>query len=110
MTLGAIRWSLRSNDVAGMQTNLAWETLLDLPATRPGPLHMRLAAAIRMAIRDGRIPREAALPPARRRSRRLPLDRHPGVRPARHRGVPDRADRLRDPGELDTPDRPRRGR
>ena len=65
MTLGAIRWSLRSNDVAGMQTNLAWETLLDLPATRPGPLHMRLAAAIRTAIRDGRIPREAALPPSR---------------------------------------------
>jgi DNA-binding transcriptional MocR family regulator len=48
-----------------MQTNLAWETLLDLPATRPGPLHMRLAAAIRTAIRDGRIPREAALPPSR---------------------------------------------
>ena len=65
MTLGAIRWSLRSNDVAGMQTNLAWETLLDLPATKPGPLHMRLAAAIRTAIRDGRIPREAALPPSR---------------------------------------------
>ena len=35
MTLGAIRWSLRSNDVAGMQTNLAWETLLDLPC-QPG--------------------------------------------------------------------------
>src|ERR1700729_2979 len=65
MTLGAIRWSLRSNDVAGMQTNLAWETLLDLPVTRPGPLHMRLAAAIRPPIRDGRIPRETALPPSR---------------------------------------------
>src|SRR5580704_1232683 len=65
MTLGAIRWSLRSNDVAGMQTNLAWETLLDLPAHRAGLLHMRLAAAIRTAIRDGRIPREAALPPSR---------------------------------------------
>src|ERR1700727_4533 len=65
MTLGAISWPLRSNDVTGMQTNLAWETLLDLPATRPGPLHMRLAAAIRTAIRDGRIPREAALPPSR---------------------------------------------
>ena len=48
-----------------MQTNLAWETLLDLPATGPGPLHMRLAAAIRTAIRDGRIPLEAALPPSR---------------------------------------------
>lgn len=65
MTLGAIRWSLRSNGVAGMQTNLAWETLLDLPATRPGPLHMRLAAAIRTAIRNGRVPLEAALPPSR---------------------------------------------
>ena len=65
MTLGAIRWSLRSNDVAGMQTNLAWETLLDLPAQRAGPLHMRLAAAFRTAIRDGRVPREAALPPSR---------------------------------------------
>lgn len=64
MTLGAIRWPLRSNGVTGMQTNLALETLLDLPA-RPGPLHMRLAAAIRTAIRDGRIPREAALPPSR---------------------------------------------
>ncbi len=65
MTLGAIRWSLRSNDVAGMQTNLAWETLLDLPAHRAGPLHMRLAAAIRTAIRSGRIPLAAALPPSR---------------------------------------------
>ncbi len=65
MTLEAIRWSLRSNDVAGMQTNLAWETLLDLSAPRPGPLHMRLAAAIRAAIRDGLIPLEAALPPSR---------------------------------------------
>jgi DNA-binding transcriptional MocR family regulator len=52
----------------------------------------------------------AAQPDARRRPRRLPLDRHPGLRPARHRGVPDRADRLRDPGELDAPSRPRRGR
>src|SRR6202042_166813 len=65
MTLGAIRWSLRSNDVAGMQTNLAWETLLDLPAHRAGPLHMRLAAAIRPPIRDGRTPLAAALPPSR---------------------------------------------
>jgi GntR family transcriptional regulator/MocR family aminotransferase len=56
---------LRSNAVAGTQTNLAWETLLDLSATRPGPLHMRLAAAIRAAIRDGRLPVGAALPPSR---------------------------------------------
>jgi GntR family transcriptional regulator / MocR family aminotransferase len=51
--------------MAGIQTNLAWETLLDLSASRPGPLHMRLAAAIRAAIRDGRLPLGAALPPSR---------------------------------------------
>src|SRR5690242_15106152 len=51
--------------MAGIQTNLAWETLLDLSAPRPGPLHMRLAAAIRAAIRDGRLPVGAALPPSR---------------------------------------------
>ena len=36
-----------------------------MPATRPGPLHMRLAAAIRAAIRSGRLPVGAALPPSR---------------------------------------------
>jgi GntR family transcriptional regulator / MocR family aminotransferase len=51
--------------MAATQTNLAWETLLDLSASRPGPLHMRLAAAIRSAIRDGRLPLGAALPPSR---------------------------------------------
>jgi GntR family transcriptional regulator/MocR family aminotransferase len=51
--------------MAGKQANLAWETLLDLSATRPGPLHRRLAAAIRAAIRDGRLPVGAALPPSR---------------------------------------------
>jgi GntR family transcriptional regulator / MocR family aminotransferase len=51
--------------MAGRQANLAWETLLDLSATRSGPLHMRLAAAIRAAIRDGRLPVGAALPPTR---------------------------------------------
>ena len=44
---------------------MAWETLLDLSATRPGPLHMRLVAAIRSAIRNGRLPVGAALPPSR---------------------------------------------
>ena len=44
---------------------MAWEMLLDLSATRSGPLHMRLAAAIRAAIRDGRLPVGAALPPSR---------------------------------------------
>jgi GntR family transcriptional regulator/MocR family aminotransferase len=53
--------------VAGKQTNLAWETLLDVPApgTRRGPLPARLAGAIRAAIRDGRLPHGAALPPSR---------------------------------------------
>jgi GntR family transcriptional regulator / MocR family aminotransferase len=51
--------------VAKTQTNLAWGTLFDLSSTRPGPLHMRLAAAIRSAVRDGRVPRGAALPPSR---------------------------------------------
>ena len=47
------------------QTNLAWETLFDLEKTRPGPLHQRLAEAIRAAVRDGRLPLGAALPPSR---------------------------------------------
>ena len=47
------------------QTNLAWDALFDLSATRPGPLHRRLTAAIRAAIRDGRLPLGAALPPSR---------------------------------------------
>lgn len=47
------------------QTNLAWETLLDLAKTRSAPLHMRLAEAIREAVRDGRMPLGAALPPSR---------------------------------------------
>jgi GntR family transcriptional regulator / MocR family aminotransferase len=51
--------------VTETQLNLAWETLFDLSATRPGPLHMRLAAAIRSAVRDGRVPHGAALPPSR---------------------------------------------
>jgi GntR family transcriptional regulator / MocR family aminotransferase len=44
---------------------VSWETLLDLSATRPGPLHRRLAAAIRAAVRDGRLPLGAVLPPSR---------------------------------------------
>jgi GntR family transcriptional regulator / MocR family aminotransferase len=47
------------------QTNLAREVLIDLPAARPGPLHVRLTAAIRTAIRAGRLPLGAALPPSR---------------------------------------------
>ncbi len=45
------------------RTNLAWETLLDLPG--PGPRHVALAAALRTAIRSGRIGADATLPPSR---------------------------------------------
>ncbi len=58
------------------QTNLAWETLLELPPARRGePLPMRLAAAIRSAIRDGRLPQGAALPPSRVLAGSLSLSR-----------------------------------
>ncbi|MBL7261246.1 PLP-dependent aminotransferase family protein [Paractinoplanes lichenicola] len=45
------------------RTNLAWETLLELPAR--GPRHVALASALRSAIRSGRVPAGAALPPSR---------------------------------------------
>ena len=55
--------------MAGKQTNLAWETLLAVPARRAASakrgLPARLASAIRAAIRDGRLPHGAALPPSR---------------------------------------------
>jgi len=74
-TLGAVRGRLRSNDMAGTQTNLAWETLLDPSAVRPGPLYLRVAAAIRAAIRDGRLPLGVALPPSRLMAARLGVSR-----------------------------------
>ena len=51
--------------MASDQTNLAWDTLLDLGDPDPGPLHVRLAGAIRTAVRDGRLPEGSALPPSR---------------------------------------------
>jgi GntR family transcriptional regulator/MocR family aminotransferase len=51
--------------VAEKPANLAWRALLDLTSARPGPLNRRLTAAIRAAIRDGRLPLGAALPPSR---------------------------------------------
>ena len=70
--------------MAGKQTNLAWETLLAVPGQpgqpgqpsqrgqpgQPGTrarqgLPAQLASAIRAAIRDGRLPHGAALPPSR---------------------------------------------
>ena len=44
---------------------LAWGPMLDLSGQRPGPLHERLTRALRGAIRDGRLPRGAVLPPSR---------------------------------------------
>lgn len=48
-----------------VQTNLAWDTLLDLGEPSSGPMHARLSAALRDAIRAGRMPDGAALPPSR---------------------------------------------
>jgi GntR family transcriptional regulator / MocR family aminotransferase len=48
----------------GFQTNLAWDTLLELGG-RQGPLHARLSGALREAIRDRRLPAGSALPPSR---------------------------------------------
>jgi GntR family transcriptional regulator / MocR family aminotransferase len=47
------------------QTNLAWDTLLELDEGRSGPLHARLSGALREAIRGGRLPAGSALPPSR---------------------------------------------
>ncbi|WP_204082961.1 PLP-dependent aminotransferase family protein [Asanoa ishikariensis] len=49
--------------MADSQTNLAWATLLDLTGT--GPVHQRLARALRAAIRTGRLPSGSAVPPSR---------------------------------------------
>jgi GntR family transcriptional regulator/MocR family aminotransferase len=49
--------------MADSQTNLAWATLLDL--TGSGPVHERLARALRAAIRTGRLPAGSAVPPSR---------------------------------------------
>lgn len=61
--------------MAQPQASPAWEVLLDLSATSSGPLHIRLAAAIRAAIRDGRLPLGAALPPSRALSADLAVSR-----------------------------------
>jgi GntR family transcriptional regulator/MocR family aminotransferase len=49
--------------MAGSQTNLAWDALLDLSST--GAKHERLTRALRAAIRSGRLPSNSALPPSR---------------------------------------------
>jgi GntR family transcriptional regulator / MocR family aminotransferase len=63
-TVDRIGLLLRSNAVTESQTNLGWDVLLDLTAHR-GALSDRLTAAIRAAIRDGRLPHHTALPPSR---------------------------------------------
>jgi GntR family transcriptional regulator/MocR family aminotransferase len=47
------------------QTNLAWDTLLELGDGPGGPLHARLSNALREAVRAGRLPAGSALPPSR---------------------------------------------
>ena len=51
--------------MSGSQTNLAWDTLLELGDAGSGPLHARLSRALREAIRSGRLPAGSALPPSR---------------------------------------------
>jgi len=51
--------------MSGSQTNLAWDTLLELGDAASGPLHARLSGALRQAIRAGRLPAGSALPPSR---------------------------------------------
>jgi GntR family transcriptional regulator/MocR family aminotransferase len=48
------------------QTNLAWDTLLDLDMGQGGPLYERLTRALRAAIRAGTIPDGSAIPPSRK--------------------------------------------
>ena len=48
-----------------IQTNSAWDVLLDLERPGHGPLHDRVTRALRDAIRDGRIGPGSALPPSR---------------------------------------------
>src|SRR5918996_4129726 len=60
--IGADVWS---DQMSGSQTNLAWDTLLELGAPGSGPLHARLSRALRRAIRSGRLPAGSALPPSR---------------------------------------------
>jgi GntR family transcriptional regulator/MocR family aminotransferase len=47
------------------QTNPAWDIVLDLRAVGTGALHERLKKALRAAIRSGRLPIGATLPPSR---------------------------------------------
>jgi GntR family transcriptional regulator / MocR family aminotransferase len=54
-----------SKQFPGIQTNLAWDTLLPMADRKSGPLHVRLTNTLRDAIRSGRLPAGSALPPSR---------------------------------------------
>ncbi|SFD31844.1 GntR family transcriptional regulator / MocR family aminotransferase [Streptomyces aidingensis] len=55
----------RSNRPADLRSNLAWSVFLDLDAQPYPTLRDRLAAALRAAIRSGRLAPGSALPPSR---------------------------------------------
>ena len=56
---------LRSVSVTEFQTNSGWDVLLDLGAAGTGTRSERLKRALRAAIRSGRLPTGATLPPSR---------------------------------------------
>jgi len=96
MTLGAIRWSLRSNGDRGRNAGPIWpgRSASDLPAHGLGPLHIGLAAAFRHtaipergASLGGRPAGPAGTGWPARISVAPAWNRHPGYDPARHRGV-----------------------
>src|SRR4029453_10237603 len=91
---------------ARFQTNLVWDTLLELDG-RLGPLHARLSAALREAIRDGRPPPPTPRPPPAPwpRAWLLALGRQRGLRPAGRRGLPGGPGRLRHPCPVPGPGR-----
>lgn len=62
-TLDASGLGVRSIDVSEIQSNLAWDVLLDLSGS--GPLHQRLTRGLRRAITSGRLAHGLALPPSR---------------------------------------------
>jgi GntR family transcriptional regulator / MocR family aminotransferase len=64
-----------SDPMSGSQTNLAWDTLLELGDAGSGPLHARLSGALRQAIRAGRLPAGSALPPSRQLAQDLGCSR-----------------------------------
>jgi GntR family transcriptional regulator / MocR family aminotransferase len=63
---GMIGVTMRASQRPASQTNLAWDTLLDLGERGSGPLHHRLTRAIRAAIQTGTLPHGGALPPSRK--------------------------------------------